>query len=46
MSRERLPLPLTTKDFLDPRRAAVVMWDMQNGLAAVRRASQASAIMR
>jgi len=33
MSRERLPLPLTTKDFLDPRRAALVMWDMQNGLA-------------
>ncbi len=33
MSRERLPLPLQTKDFLDPRRAALVMWDMQNGLA-------------
>jgi nicotinamidase-related amidase len=33
MNRERLPLPLTTKDFLDPRRAALVMWDMQNGLA-------------
>ncbi|HEY6833547.1 MAG TPA: isochorismatase family cysteine hydrolase [Pseudolabrys sp.] len=31
--RERLPLPLHTKDFLDPRRAALVMWDMQNGLA-------------
>jgi nicotinamidase-related amidase len=31
--RERLPLPLDTKDFLDPRRAALVMWDMQNGLA-------------
>ena len=31
MSRERLPLQ--TKDFLDPRRAALVMWDMQNGLA-------------
>jgi nicotinamidase-related amidase len=33
MNRERLPLPLQTKDFLDPRRAALVMWDMQNGLA-------------
>ena len=33
MTRERLPLPRTTKDFLDPRRAALVMWDMQNGLA-------------
>ena len=33
MNRERRPLPLTTKDFLDPRRAALVMWDMQNGLA-------------
>lgn len=33
MSRERVPLPLQTKDFLDPRRAALVMWDMQNGLA-------------
>lgn len=33
MSRERLPLPLQTKDFLDPRRAALGMWDMQNGLA-------------
>jgi nicotinamidase-related amidase len=32
-SRERLPLPLETRDFLDPRRAALVMWDMQNGLA-------------
>jgi nicotinamidase-related amidase len=31
--RECLPLPLHTKDFLDPRRAALVMWDMQNGLA-------------
>lgn len=33
MRRERLPLPLQTKDFLDPRRAALIMWDMQNGLA-------------
>lgn len=33
MSRERLPLPMQMKDFLDPRRAALVMWDMQNGLA-------------
>lgn len=27
------PLPLRTKDFLNPRRAALVMWDMQKGLA-------------
>lgn len=33
MNRERLPLPSRTEDFLDPRRAALVMWDMQNGLA-------------
>lgn len=42
MNRERLPLPLQTKDFLDPRRAALVMWDMQNGLAG--RAPRVAAI--
>ncbi len=31
--RERLPLPRGIEDFLDPRRAALVMWDMQKGLA-------------
>jgi hypothetical protein len=31
--RERLPLPRSLEDFLDPRRAALVMWDMQKGLA-------------
>lgn len=31
--RERLPLPRRIEDFLDPRRAALVMWDMQKGLA-------------
>ena len=29
----RFPVPLRTEDFLDPRRAALVMWDMQKGLA-------------
>jgi nicotinamidase-related amidase len=29
----RFPLPLRTKDFLNPRRAVLVMWDMQKGLA-------------
>jgi len=29
----RFPIPLRTEDFLDPRRAALVMWDMQKGLA-------------
>jgi nicotinamidase-related amidase len=29
----RFPVPLQTKDFLDPDRAALVMWDMQKGLA-------------
>jgi nicotinamidase-related amidase len=29
----RFPLPLRTQDFLDPRRAVLVMWDMQKGLA-------------
>ena len=29
----RLPLPRRIEDFLDPRRAALVMWDMQKGLA-------------
>jgi nicotinamidase-related amidase len=29
----RFPIPLQTEDFLDPRRAALVMWDMQKGLA-------------
>jgi nicotinamidase-related amidase len=29
----RFPIPLRTKDFLDPRRAVLVMWDMQKGLA-------------
>ena len=33
MNRERLPLPRQTEDFLDPRRAALVMRAMQNGLA-------------
>jgi nicotinamidase-related amidase len=42
MRRERLPLPLQTKDFLDPRRAALIMWDMQNGLAG--RAPRVAAI--
>ena len=42
MNRERRPLPLQTKDFLDPRRAALVMWDMQNGLAG--RAPRVAAI--
>lgn len=32
-NRERLPLPRRLEDFLDPRRAALVMWDMQKGLA-------------
>jgi len=32
-NRERLPLPCRIEDFLDPRRAALVMWDMQKGLA-------------
>ena len=32
-SRSRLPLPRRLEDFLDPRRAALVMWDMQKGLA-------------
>ena len=27
------PLPLCLDDFLDPRRAVLVMWDMQKGLA-------------
>jgi nicotinamidase-related amidase len=31
--RPRLPLPRRLEDFLDPRRAALVMWDMQKGLA-------------
>lgn len=42
MTRERLPLPLQTKDFLDRRRAALVMWDMQKGLAG--RAPRVAAI--
>jgi nicotinamidase-related amidase len=29
----RFSIPLRTEDFLDPRRAALVMWDMQKGLA-------------
>jgi nicotinamidase-related amidase len=29
----RFPIPLRTADFLDPGRAALVMWDMQKGLA-------------
>ncbi len=29
----RFPVPLRTEDFLDPRRAVLVMWDMQKGLA-------------
>ena len=29
----RFPIPLRTEDFLDPRRAVLVMWDMQKGLA-------------
>lgn len=32
-ANRRFPLPLTTQDFLDPRRAVLVMWDMQKGLA-------------
>ena len=32
-SNGRFPLPLRTEDFLDPRRAVLVMWDMQKGLA-------------
>lgn len=32
-TKHRFPLPLRTTDFLDPRRAALVMWDMQKGLA-------------
>ena len=31
--RPRLPLPRRIEDFLDPRRAVLVMWDMQKGLA-------------
>lgn len=31
--RRPSPVPLTLADFLAPRRAALVMWDMQNGLA-------------
>jgi nicotinamidase-related amidase len=31
--RPRMPLPRRLEDFLDPRRAALVMWDMQKGLA-------------
>lgn len=31
--RERLPIPLRLEDFINPERVALVMWDMQNGLA-------------
>jgi nicotinamidase-related amidase len=31
--RERMPIPLRLEDFLNPERVALVMWDMQNGLA-------------
>jgi nicotinamidase-related amidase len=32
-ARERFAVPLRLKDFLKPRRAVLVMWDMQKGLA-------------
>ncbi len=41
-ARERFPIPLGLKDFLNPRRAVLVMWDMQKGLAG--RAPEVSAI--
>jgi nicotinamidase-related amidase len=40
--RERLPVPLSLEDFLQPQRVALVMWDMQNGLAG--RAPEVDAI--
>ncbi len=41
-ARERFPIPLGLTDFLNPRRAVLVMWDMQKGLAG--RAPDVSAI--